>query len=258
MSAESDARAVGRDAVARACGRKRGLRYERGRRAQPEGRPRGAVPGRHQPADGRAHGRRSGAPRATPTSARREASSRRPCCPRAVLAKAHMPDLAKVDAALQRRVARARARGRRSSAASRRRVEFESDRVQQALPRHRARAITTRSPCARCSAPRFLDWTTTDRPRGRLRRLRAASSTSTGALRELSAERARGRAGHGRRAVQAASAARWRSTTSHTYRPGPWHAGLEPFPQLAASGARACSARVPCGRSASTCRRCAR
>ena len=67
-----------------------------GRRDQSQRRAGGALRRRRQPAHRAAQPRASGAPAATPTKRRSAASSTRRCVPTALLAKAHMPDLAKV------------------------------------------------------------------------------------------------------------------------------------------------------------------
>ena len=145
--------------------------------------------------------------------------------PTAMLAKAHMPDLAQVVPAFNVESIEG-ARGRHPALRAQGRVRV--DRLQQALPRDGAEASTTRSPCASCSAPASSRWTTTmtgevdfginDRQLWFLWRLRERSEE------ELKA--ALKNAGQLFKRLQG----EMDESGIHTYPPGPWHAGLEPFP----------------------------
>jgi len=145
--------------------------------------------------------------------------------PGAVLAKAHMPDLAKVvpafnvesiegvDEAVRQRVAR--------------KVEFESidfnKRFLATVPREYD-PIALRE----LFSPGFLEWTTTipvecdfginDRQLWFLWRLRERTDRELG-------EALKGGAG-----LFTRLRAEMQESNIHTYQPGPWHAGLEPFP----------------------------
>ena len=117
-------------------------------------------------------------------------------------------------------------------------------RLQQALHRDRPAASTTRSPCASCSAPRFLDWTTripaevdfgiTDRQlffHWRLRErtkeeLKEALHSAGGIFERLQRE--------------------MEENDLDIYQPGPWNAGLEPFPpKIGLSGGHVAALRLP-------------
>ena len=99
----------------------------------------------------------------------RAACSTRRCCPAAILAKAHMPDLAKVvpafnvesiEGAAEEVIAAARAQGR-----------VRVDRLQQALPRHRPQRVRPGG-AARAVQPRLPRLGDDDRQRDRLRHQR--------------------------------------------------------------------------------------
>ena len=116
----------------------------------------------------------SGAPRATPTSTRRGACSPRRCCPARVLAKSHVPDLAKVMPPFNVESIERRPDELVIQRASRRKVEFESIDFNK---RFLATVPSDYDPVAlrEMFSPAFLDWVDHDRQRGRLRRLRAAA-----------------------------------------------------------------------------------
>jgi hypothetical protein len=145
--------------------------------------------------------------------------------PRAVLAKSHMPDLARVVPMFN--VESVEAAERVEQAVSRRRVEFESIEFNR---RFLATVPSDHDPVAlrELFSPGFLDWAAridnevdfgiTERQLYFMWRLRertaeeyaAALDHAAGLFRRLQIEMDE----HG----------------IHTYRPGPWHAGLEPFP----------------------------
>jgi hypothetical protein len=145
--------------------------------------------------------------------------------PRAVLAKAHMPDLAKVVPMFN--VESIEGAERVEQAASRRRVEFESIEFNR---RFLATVPQDHDPIAlrELFGPGFLDWAAgiddevdfgiTDRQLYFMWRLRErteaeyeeALDTAAGLFVRLQNE--------------------MEESGLHTYRPGPWHAGLEAFP----------------------------
>ena len=124
------------------------------RRPEPGGRPGGAVPRGDEPADRSAHGGLLG-----------RVVRRRRARGGGLFSKAVRParDPGQVaharsrqgDAAVERRVARDAARGHRRAPRDEAQGRVREPRVQQALPGHGAERATTRSRCARCSAPAF-------------------------------------------------------------------------------------------------------
>ncbi len=145
--------------------------------------------------------------------------------PRSILAKAHMPDLAKVVPIFN--VESIERDERVEQLASRRKVEFESIEFNR---RFLATVPSDHDPIAlrELFSPGFLDWAAqipnecefgiTDRQlyfTWRLRELSAdeygtALDTGAGLFKRLRNE--------------------MEESGEHTYQPGPWHAGLEPFP----------------------------
>ncbi len=206
---------------------KRGVTYEPVGGLNPKGGPADALPGRHQPDQGRARAPASGAPRATPTSARRAACSRRPCCPNAVLAKAHMPDLGDGRADVQRRVGRGAASGSSSSPAGARSSSSRS--ISTGASWRRCPPTTTRWRCASCSAPA----SSIGRRRSGTRSTSGsptASSTSSGGSASAPPTSTATRSTT-RRGCSSGLRNEMEEHDVHTYQPGPWHAGLEPFPE---------------------------
>jgi hypothetical protein len=144
--------------------------------------------------------------------------------PRALLAKAHMPDLAKVVPAFNVESVEGHEVVTQRFA---RKVEFESLEFNR---RFRATVPREYDPIAlrELFSPGFLSWTTTmtgeidfginDRQLWFLWRLKERSAE------ELKA--ALGNAGRLFRRLQS----EMDESGIHTYSPGPWHAGLEPFP----------------------------
>ena len=146
--------------------------------------------------------------------------------PRAVLAKAHMPDLAQVVPMFN--VESIEGAERVEQRASRRKVEFESIEFNR---RFLATVPSEYDPVAlrELFSPGFLDWAARDRRRGRLRDHRPP------AVLPVAAARAHRRRVRGRRSTTPAScsrgcAARWRSTGIHTYPAGPLARGPGAFP----------------------------
>ena len=156
---------------------------------------------------------------------------RKTVLPQAVLAKAHMPDLAKVVPIFN--VESIEAHERVEQLASRRKVEFESIDFNR---RFLATVPAEHDPIAlrELFSPGFLDWAAqitaevdfgiTDQQlyfHWRLRDLTAeeygqALDSAAGLFKRLRNEMEE----HG----------------LHTYQPGPWHAGLEPFPDSGGPG----------------------
>ena len=149
--------------------------------------------------------------------------------PRAILAKAHMPDLASVVPIFN--VESIEPGERIEQLASRRKVEFESIDFNR---RYLATVPTDHDPIAlrELFSPGFLDWA------ARIRNQVEFGITDrqlyfTWRLGELTAEE------YGTALDHAAGLfSRLRNEMEesgvHTYQPGPWHAGLEPFPDAAA------------------------
>ena len=145
--------------------------------------------------------------------------------PRAVLAKAHMPDLATVVPMFN--VESIEGAERVQQAASRRKVEFESIEFNK---RFLATVPSEYDPVAlrELFSPAFLDWAAriddeidfgiTERQLYFLWRLRDRTAEEY--------ERALDNAGGLFKRLQN----EMEESGIHTYRPGPWHAGLEPFP----------------------------
>jgi hypothetical protein len=145
--------------------------------------------------------------------------------PRAVLTKAHMPDLAKVVPMFN--VESIEGAERVEQAVSRRRVEFESIEFNR---RFLATVPSDYDPVAlrELFSPGFLDWAAriedeidfgiTDRQLYFLWRLHDRSAEDY--------ERALDNAGGLFKRLQN----EMEESGIHTYPPGPWHAGLEPFP----------------------------
>ena len=146
--------------------------------------------------------------------------------PRSILAKAHMPDLAKVVPMFN--VESIERDERVEQLASRRKVEFESiDFNRRFLATVPARPRSDRP--ARAVQPRLSRLGGADPERVRVRDHRQPALlhlAAAGAQRR----RVRDRARHRPAACSCGCATRWRSQGEHTYQPGPWHAGLEPFP----------------------------
>lgn len=148
--------------------------------------------------------------------------------PRAVLAKAHMPDLASVVPIFNVESLEASAEDAVERVASRRKVEFESLEFNR---RFLATVPREHDPIAlrELFGPAFLDWVTTiDRPIDFgvserqiyfLWRLRERSADELERAIEAAGELFR----RVRREMEEANV--------QTYPAGPWHAGLEPFPQ---------------------------
>jgi hypothetical protein len=152
---------------------------------------------------------------------------RKAVVPGAVLAKAHMPDLAKVVPVFNVESVE-RTAGDTLDRRSRRRVEFESIQFNK---RFIATVPSDHDPVAlrELFSPAFIDWTTripaevdfgiTDlqlffhwKLRERTREeLEEALKSAAGIFKRLQLEMA--------------------ENNLATYKPGPWHAGLEPFPQ---------------------------
>ena len=145
--------------------------------------------------------------------------------PTAVLAKAHMPDLAQVVPMFN--VESIEGAERVQQAASRRKVEFESIEFNK---RFLATVPSEYDPVAlrELFSPAFLDWAAriddeidfgiTERQLYFLWRLRDRTAEEY--------ERALDNAGGLFKRLQN----EMEESGIHTYRPGPWHAGLEPFP----------------------------
>ena len=152
---------------------------------------------------------------------------RKSLVPSAILAKAHMPDLAKVVPAFNVESIEANAGELVKQRVSRRKVEFESLEFNR---RFLATVPEDHDPIAlrELFSPGFLDWTTTidrevdfginDRQLWFLWRLKERTSA------EL--KLALGNAGELFRRLHA----EMEEDGLHTYPPGPWNAGLEPFP----------------------------
>ena len=148
--------------------------------------------------------------------------------PRAILAKAHMPDLASVVPIFN--VESIEPGERIEQLASRRKVEFESIDFNR---RYLATVPTDHDPIAlrELFSPGFLDWA------ARIRNQVEFGITDrqlyfTWRLGELTAQE------YGTALDHAAGLfSRLRNEMEesgvHTYQPGPWHAGLEPFPDAA-------------------------
>ncbi len=148
--------------------------------------------------------------------------------PRAVLAKAHMPDLARVVPIFN--VESVEAEERLEHLASRRRVEFESIEFNR---RYLATVPADHDPVAlrELFSPGFLDWAAqihnqvdfgiTDRQLYFMWHL--------GELDEAAYETALDHAGKLFRRLRN----EMEEHGLHTYQAGPWHAGLEPFPESA-------------------------
>ena len=162
-------------------------------------------------------------------STRTAGCSRKTVLPRAILAKAHMPDLASVVPIFN---VESIERGERiEQLASRRKVEFESIDFNR---RYLATVPTDHDPIAlrELFSPGFLDWA------ARIRNEVEFGITDrqlyfTWRLGELTADE------YGTALDHAAGLfSRLRNEMEesgvHTYQPGPWHAGLEPFPDAAA------------------------
>lgn len=150
---------------------------------------------------------------------------RRTVLPQALLAKAHMPDLASVVPVFN--VESVEGAERLERAASRRKVEFESLEFNR---RFLATVPADHDPTAlrELFSPSFLDWAAgvenevdfgiTDRQLYFMWRLGERSEAEYG--------RALDNAGHLFRRLRA----EMEEEGVHTYPAGPWHAGLEPFP----------------------------
>jgi hypothetical protein len=205
-------------------GTKRGLRYEPVGGLNPKGAPSALCPGGTNRLTGQL---KEGFWGASCDADEREEGGfgRKAVLPRAVLAKAHMPDLAKVVPIFH---VESLERGEDAlDRHSRRRVEFESLDFNK---RFIATVPSDHDPVAlrELFSPAFLDWTTridrpvdfgiTDQQLFFLWRLRARTAA------ELEA------------AVAAAGGIFQRLQREmdenglHTYQPGPWNAGLEAFP----------------------------
>ena len=147
--------------------------------------------------------------------------------PRAVLAKAHMPDLAQVVPAFNVESVEANPEEKLRSRLSRRKVEFESIEFNE---RFLATVPSEYDPVAlrELFGPGFLDWVTNinneidfgvnDRQLWFLWRLRERSEEELKAALKNAAQLFK------RLQVE------MEESGIHTYPPGPWHAGLEQFP----------------------------
>ena len=149
--------------------------------------------------------------------------------PRAILAKAHMPDLASVVPIFN--VESIEPGERIEQLASRRKVEFESIDFNR---RYLATVPTDHDPIAlrELFSPGFLDWAAQIRNQVEFG-ITDRQLYFTWRLGELTAEE------YGTALDHAAGLfSRLRNEMEesgvHTYQPGPWHAGLEPFPDPAA------------------------
>ena len=149
--------------------------------------------------------------------------------PQAVLAKAHMPDLASVVPIFN--VESIEPGERIEQLASRRKVEFESIDFNR---RYLATVPTDHDPIAlrELFSPGFLDWAAQIRNQVEFG-ITDRQLYFTWRLGELTAEE------YGTALDHAAGLfSRLRNEMEesgvHTYQPGPWHAGLEPFPDAAA------------------------
>ena len=149
--------------------------------------------------------------------------------PRAILAKAHMPDLASVVPIFN--VESIEPGERIEQLASRRKVEFESIDFNR---RYLATVPTDHDPIAlrELFSPGFLDWAAQIRNQVEFG-ITDRQLYFTWRLGELTAEE------YGTALDHAAGLfSRLRNEMEesgiHTYQPGPWHAGLEPFPDAAA------------------------
>ena len=149
--------------------------------------------------------------------------------PRAILAKAHMPDLASVVPIFN--VESIEPGERIEQLASRRKVEFESIDFNR---RYLATVPTDHDPIAlrELFSPGFLDWAAQIRNQVEFG-ITDRQLDFTWRLGELTAEE------YGTALDHAAGLfSRLRNEIEesgvHTYQPGPWHAGLEPFPDAAA------------------------
>ena len=208
---------------------KRGVTYEPIGGAEPEGRAADALPRRHQPDQGRARAASFWGASCDADEHEEGGLFSKTVLPRAILAKAHMPDLAAVVPIFN--VESIEPGERVEQLASRRKVEFESIDFNSATwpP---SRPTTTRSRCASCSAPA----SSTGRRRSATRSSSGsptASSTSPGGSASCTAEE------YGTALDHAAGLFKrlrneMEESGVHTYQPGPWHAGLEPFPDAAA------------------------
>jgi len=148
--------------------------------------------------------------------------------PRAILAKAHMPDLASVVPIFN--VESIEPGERIEQLASRRKVEFESIDFNR---RYLATVPTDHDPIAlrELFSPGFLDWAAQIRSQVEFG-ITDRQLYFTWRLGELTAEE------YGTALDHAAGLfSRLRNemeeSGAHTYQPGPWHAGLEPFPDAA-------------------------
>jgi len=148
--------------------------------------------------------------------------------PRAILAKAHMPDLASVVPIFN--VESIEPGERIEQLASRRKVEFESIDFNR---RYLATVPTDHDPIAlrELFSPGFLDWAAQLRSQVEFG-ITDRQLYFTWRLGELTAEE------YGTALDHAAGLfSRLRNEMEesgvHTYQPGPWHAGLEPFPDAA-------------------------
>jgi hypothetical protein len=148
--------------------------------------------------------------------------------PRAILAKAHMPDLASVVPIFN--VESIEPGERIEQLASRRKVEFESIDFNR---RYLATVPTDHDPIAlrELFSPGFLDWAAQIRNQVEFG-ITDRQLYFTWRLGELTAEE------YGTALDHAAGLfSRLRNEMEesgvHTYQPGPWHAGLEPFPDAA-------------------------
>ena len=136
-----------------------GRHLRAGRRAQPAGRAGDPLPGRHQPASTASLSGEFWGASCDADEHEEGGLFSKTVLPRAVLAKAHMPDLAKVVPDLQRRVGRGRRAGRAARAAA---ARSSSSRSTSTIASWRpCPPTTTRSRCASCSAPA----SSTGRPR---------------------------------------------------------------------------------------------
>jgi hypothetical protein len=204
---------------------KRGLRYEEIGGLNPKGGPAALCPGGTNRITGELAEGFWGA--SCDADEREEGGlfSRKTVLPRSVLAKAHMPDLARVVPLFN--VESVEAHERVEQLASRRKVEFESIEFNR---RFLATVPADYDPVAlrELFSPGFLDWVAriedeidfgiTEGQLFFLWRLRERTADEY--------EAALDNAGQLFKRVQS----EMEESGLHTYRPGPWHAGLEQFP----------------------------
>jgi hypothetical protein len=230
MSAKSDAQAWAE--TVQAVGKKRGLRYEPVGGINPKGAPAALCPGGSNRLTGQLSQDFWGA--SCDADEREEGglfSGGKAVLPRAVIAKAHVPDLAKVmppfDVESIERNPEELVRQRAA-----RKVEFESIEFNK---RFLASVPKQYDPIAlrETFSPAFLEWCTTmDRVVNF--GVQEQQLYFHWTLRERSADEYELALKNGGSLFNRICA-EVREANVHTYPPGPWHAGLEPFPDSPAS-----------------------